>query len=159
MKDFNHIPNKEFVFAMLLLVANKMDTLLERCLSPFNVTSKQWFLLLCLFNLFESPPTIKALAKEMGSSHQNVKQVALKLEEKGLLKLEKDKKDLRSTRLVPTAKSYEFWQASSEVGAKFMQEFYFQLEDKTLDYARMFISQIILNMQGMEDNDVNTDRI
>lgn len=151
MKDISGIGDREFVFAMLLLIANKMDTLLERTLSKYNITSKQWFLLLVLFNTFEKAPTMKELANEMGSSHQNVKQVALKLQEKGFLVLEKDKNDLRATRLIPTEKSHQFWQDSSEDGKIFMNSFFDGIEEKSLNNTKDFISKIMLNLNNMEE--------
>lgn len=153
MNKLDESTDFDFIFGALLVIANKMDTLLDRVLSKYNITSKQWFLLLILFNLFEKPPTIKEAAKEMGSSHQNVKQVALKLEEKGMLKLERDKKDLRATRLVVTEKSYDFWKAAENDGIKFMKEFYSGVENDRLKNARLFISQIMRNLKVMEEKD------
>jgi len=153
MNKLDEATDSDFIFGALLVVANKMDTLLDRVLSKYNITSKQWFLLLILLNLFEKPPTIKEAAKEMGSSHQNVKQVALKLEEKGMLKLEKDKKDLRATRLVATEKSYDFWKAAENDGIKFMKEFYAGIENDRLKNTRRFISQIMQNLKVMEEKD------
>lgn len=150
MERFNQIPDSEFVFGALFVVANKMDTLLERTLSKHNVTSKQWFLLLVLFNLFEKPPTIKEVSKEIGSSHQNIKQVALKLEEKGMLKLEKDKKDLRATRLILTEKSYEFWKTIENDGREFMDAFYYGIENDNMHNIRHFMSSLMLNLNEME---------
>lgn len=152
MNKLDKIEDSEFVFGALLVVANKMDTLLERTLSKHNVTAKQWFLLLIIFNLFENPPTIKEAAKQMGSSHQNVKQVALKLEEKGMLILEKDKKDLRATRLIPTKKSYEFWKEIADDGKAFMEAFYKGIEKESMNNARMLIAKIMLNLVDMETN-------
>ncbi|KPU45840.1 transcriptional regulator SlyA [Oxobacter pfennigii] len=151
MNKVDEATDTDFIFGALLVVANKMDTLLDRVLSKYNITSKQWFLLLILFNIFEKPPTIKEAAKEMGSSHQNIKQVALKLEEKGMLRLEKDKKDLRVTRLVVTEKSYEFWKTAENDGIKFMKEFYAGVGNDRLKNARLFISQIMLNLKAMEE--------
>lgn len=150
MNKLDTVGDQEFVFGALLVVANKMDTLLERTLSKHNVTAKQWFLLLILFNLFEEPPTIKEAAREMGSSHQNVKQVALKLEEKGMLILEKDKKDLRATRLIPSEKSYEFWKATANDGKAFMQAFYKGIENESMNHARRLMEKIMLNLVDME---------
>lgn len=151
MKKLDNINDSSFIFGSVLVVANKMDTLLDRVLNKYNITSKQWFLLLILFNLFEYPPTIKEVAKEMGSSHQNVKQVALKLKEKGMLKLEKDKNDLRVTRLIATEKSYGFWKASEMDGIKFMKEFYAGVENNKLESGRILLAQIMQNLEIMEE--------
>ena len=103
------IPDEAMIFGLLLIISNKMDTLLERELQEFDVTTKQWFLSETINSLFDSPPTLKEAAYAMGSSHQNIKQVALKLQQKGLLALEKDKNDARVTRLNMTEKSLGFW--------------------------------------------------
>lgn len=151
MKKLDNINDSAFIFGSVLVVANKMDTLLDRVLNKYNITSKQWFLLLILFNLFEYPPTIKEVAKEMGSSHQNVKQVALKLEEKGMLKLEKDQKDKRVTRLIATEESYDFWKVSEIDGIKFMKEFYAGVENDKLESGRILLAQIMQNLEIMEE--------
>lgn len=104
MKKIEAMADRPFIFGEILIAANLMDTLMERELTDFDITTKQWFLSMILNNLFDSPPTIKELAREMGSSHQNVKQVALKLQAKGLVLLEKDEKDARVTRLMLTEK-------------------------------------------------------
>ncbi|MCX8074564.1 MAG: MarR family transcriptional regulator [Clostridia bacterium] len=151
MKKIEQISDREFIFGAMLVISNKMDTLLERTLSKYNVTSKQWFLLLVIFNLFEKSPTIKEVAKEMGSSHQNIKQVALKLEKKGMLEFEKDKKDMRATRLILTEKSYEFWKLIENDGKKFMNDFYNSIEKDKLKEARGFILKLMLNLNEMEE--------
>lgn len=45
----------------------------------------------------------------MGTSHQNVKQLANKLKERGFLDIERDKEDCRAIRLKIKEKSYYFW--------------------------------------------------
>lgn len=153
MDRLNQVNDAEFVFGALLVVANRMDTLLERTLSKHGITSKQWFLLLVIFNLFDYPPTIKEVAKEMGSSHQNVKQVALKLEEKRMLILEKDKRDLRVTRLVTTESSHTLWKKIEPDGRAFMNAFYNGIEIDSLNNARKVISKIMLNLSSMSEQD------
>ena len=88
-----------YIFGALLVTANRLDTMLERELKRFGLTAKQWMLAVVVQNMFDSPPTIKQAAAAMGSSHQNVKQMALKLQGKGLLIMEKDSRDGRATRL------------------------------------------------------------
>lgn len=48
---------------------------------------------------FDEPPSISELSEQMGTSHQNVKQIALKLQEKGFLRIKKDEFDNRTSRL------------------------------------------------------------
>jgi hypothetical protein len=66
LKSFAEIPDADFIFGILPIVANKTDTLLERALYRHNITSRQWLLMLVLFNMFDSPPTLKELARKWG---------------------------------------------------------------------------------------------
>ena len=46
-----------------------------------EITWKQFFAIICI-NICKEHPTINELSEVMGSSHQNVKQILLKLESK-----------------------------------------------------------------------------
>src|SRR5665648_806991 len=142
--------DKQFIFGSLLFTANRMDTLLERELKEFDITSKQWMLSIIIDNLFDSAPTLKDVAKEMGSSHQNVKQVALKLEQKGLLKMQKDKKDARMTRLNMTEESYQFWAKTQPKGTAFVEEVFENITKNELLEARNVMNKIMGNLIKME---------
>ena len=145
------MPDKQFAFGVLLILANRMDTLLGRELKGFGVTTKQWFLSMIIENMFEKPPTMKEAANEMGSSHQNVKQVALKLQEKGLLKLFKDKKDARVTRLKLTDKSYEFWKQTQPKAIEFTEAFFKDIDKEDLAKARFVLQKMLSNLTEMEN--------
>jgi DNA-binding MarR family transcriptional regulator len=109
MDKLEIMDDMQYLFGTIFVVSNRIDALLEREFNKFDITTKQWFLSIIIDNLFDSPPTIKEVAREMGSSHQNVKQIALKLEQKGLLILEKDREDARVTRLKLTENGHDFW--------------------------------------------------
>jgi DNA-binding MarR family transcriptional regulator len=67
-----------------------------------EITSKQFFLLICL-NLFsEHDPSVSELAEVMQSSHQNVKQLAIKLEKAGFIRTYADSTDRRILRVAST---------------------------------------------------------
>jgi len=149
--------DKQYIFGALLIIANRMDTLLERELKEFDVTSKQWFLSLIIDNLFLKPPTMKQVAKEIGSSHQNVKQVALKLQEKGLLKLEKDKKDARVTRLKMTAQSLEFWEKTQPKGGAFIEAVFENVEKEDLAKARAVLQKTLSNLKDIENRSIERE--
>ena len=51
-----------------------------------EITWKQFFAIICI-NLCKEAPTINELSDVMGSSHQNVKQILLRLEKKDLFQL------------------------------------------------------------------------
>lgn len=65
-------------------------------------------------------PTLSEVAKVMGTSRQNLKQLAIKLENKDLLKIEKDENDSRIIRLSITKKSEEFWEKRQDKDIEFI---------------------------------------
>ncbi len=150
MDKLDSMNDVQFVFGAVLVVANRMDTLLERELKEFGITAKQWFMSVVMDNLFLEPPTIKELAREMGSSHQNVKQVALKLEQKGLLTLKKDPRDARATRLHLTDQSRRFWDRTEEKGIAYTKALFKGIDPKDLSAARRALKQMIMNLSAME---------
>jgi len=150
LSKLEEMEDRQFIFGALLFTANRMDTLLERELKEFDITSKQWMLSIIIDNLFDSAPTLKDVAKEMGSSHQNVKQVALKLEQKGLLKMQKDKKDARVTRLNMTDESYQFWAKTQPKGTAFVEEVFENITKDELTEARNVMNKIMENLIKME---------
>ena len=101
--------------------------------------------------MFDKPPTIKEVAKEMGSSHQNVKQVALKLEQKGLLSLQKDKRDARVTRLKLTENSYDFWEKVRAEGITFTQALFHNIDKDELEIARRVMQKMQININEMDN--------
>jgi MarR family transcriptional regulator for hemolysin len=141
----------QYIFGSLLTIANRMDTLLERDLKEFGVTSKQWFLSVIIDNLFDNPPTMKEVAKEMGSSHQNIKQVALKLQEKDLLKIEKDEKDARVSRLKMTEQSHEFWKKTQPKGNIFIESVFKDIEKEELKKTADVLQKILFNLTKIEN--------
>lgn len=151
MNKIESIPNEQMIFALILIIANRMDTLLGREFKKYDVTTKQWFLIATIESLFDNPPTIKSLAREMGSSHQNIKQIALKLQEKGLLELVKDRKDARITRLTMTEQSHEFWGNLHIGGTLFMQNMFKGIKREDLTRTRELMQKILENLVEMEN--------
>ena len=147
----NSIPDEPMIFALLLVISNKMNTLLERELKEFDVTTTQWFLSETIHSLFDYPPTIKEVASEMGSSHQNIKQIALKLQQKGLLKLEKDQKDARITRLRLTEQSSDFWGKTDLKGTIFRENMFKEMDKKNIAMIRGLLEKVLSNLAEIEN--------
>lgn len=151
------IPDEAMIFGFLLIISNKMNTLLEREFKEFDVTTKQWFLSETINSLFDSPPTLKEAANAMGSSHQNIKQVAIKLQQKGLLTLEKDKKDARVTRLRMTEQSHDFWKRTDPKGEIFREKMFKEIDSKDITKTRHLLEKILSNLAEIENSVIDDD--
>nr|WP_303871028.1 winged helix DNA-binding protein [Acetobacterium wieringae] len=144
------MPDQKFIFGGVQVAANQMDTLLERELKEYNLTTKQWLLTIVVQNVFDHDPTIKEVAKSMGSSHQNVKQVALKLAQKGFIVMEKDTHDARITRIRLTDAVDSFGQASQQKSEIFTEKLFEGISDEELAMTRSAFEKLLANLEKMD---------
>jgi DNA-binding MarR family transcriptional regulator len=150
MDTKNSMPDQKFIFGGIQIVANQMDTMLERELKEHNLTTKQWLLTVVVANTFDHDPTIKEVAKGMGSSHQNVKQVALKLEQKGFVVMEKDPHDARITRIKLTDAVASFGKASQQKSVNFTEKLFKGLSAQEMAMTRSTLEKLLANLAEMD---------
>lgn len=143
------LEKQRFIFGSLFLLANKLQVILDRNLAP-DLTAKQWFLTAVIDELFEAPPTLNEVAAAMGSSHQNVKQLALKLQEKGFLQMEKDEHDRRALRLKLTEKSSVFWEQRQDADMRFFKELFKELTVEEINAMHRGLSKLITTLAKFE---------
>ena len=103
--EFGQMPPQAFLLGLLSAFDNRYQAAADRYFK--EITWKQFFAIICI-NLCKEPPTLNDLSEVMGSSHQNVKQIVLKLESKGFVSVMTDEKDKRKQRLFVTDKCREF---------------------------------------------------
>ena len=115
-----------------------------------EITCKQFFLLACMNLYTEEAPTGNELAKTMGCSRQNIKEILNSLEKKGLVYLQPDEKDKRKNRVYRTDKCFKLSEKYKEKEIQFMQMLYEGLSDKDIDDAYRIISKIEENLINME---------
>lgn len=144
------MPDQKYIFGGVQVVANQMDTLLERELKEHNLTTKQWLLTIVVQNIFDHDPTIKEVAKGMGSSHQNVKQVALKLEQKGFVVMEKDPRDARITRIKLTDAVASFGKESQQKSEIFTEKLFDGITAEELAMTRSALEKLLTNLEKMD---------
>ena len=148
-RSLEAMEDRTFVFGSLFVVANRLETLLDRAFSAYGITSKQWLLLITIQSLFAEPPSVSQVASAMGSSHQNVKQIAINLERNGFLKLEKDARDARSTRLILTDVCWAFAEETRQAGEQFMREVFAGVADEDARGARNTLALLWQNARTM----------
>ena len=85
---FGDMPPQPFLLGLLSAFDNRYQAAADAYFK--EITWKQFFAIICI-NLCKEPPTLNELSDVMGSSHQNVKQILLKLEKKGFVSAVTDK--------------------------------------------------------------------
>ena len=90
--DFSEIPPDYYLLGLLSAFENRFQAMADNLMK--EISWKQFFAVICI-NLCKEPPTLKELSEVLGSSHQNVKQILLKLEKKGFITFRPDESDKR----------------------------------------------------------------
>ncbi|HEX3047885.1 MAG TPA: MarR family transcriptional regulator [Bacillota bacterium] len=122
---------QRYIFGGLFILSNKLQVIGDRILEEF--TTKQWLLTVVIANCGDTPPTLREVSEAMGSSHQNVKQLALKLQEKGFLQIEKDERDSRALRLKLTEKCNSYWKRRQTEDEQFIKNLFNDLNADELN--------------------------
>ncbi len=136
------------LFGLLFALQNRLqavgDTFYE------EITSKQFFLMACM-NLFQGEaPAVQDLAQVMGSSHQNIKQILNKLEQKGFVSVVPDEADRRKLRISLTeyaAVMGEKYRAKEE---EFMTGLFDGVEEEEAKYAFLTLSKLETKLMKMK---------
>lgn len=115
-----------------------------------EITCKQFFLLACM-NLYpEEAPTANELAKTMGCSRQNVKEILNSLEKKQFVRLETDESDKRKKRVYLTEQAKLMGAKYQQKEIEFLEHLYEGVSDEEVDSAYSIISKIEDNLKRME---------
>jgi DNA-binding MarR family transcriptional regulator len=143
--EFPHYEDEYMMFGMMFVLGNKLQAICDNFYT--EITTKQWFVMVMLEVFGDYPPTLNELSEAMGSSHQNTKQLVLKLQNKGYVALYTDEKDRRKTRIRRTSKYDEFIQ---KYGAK-------QQEHMKLLFRGIDKSSIKLTLKTLERFEKNLE--
>jgi len=111
--EFGNMPPQAFLLGLLSAFDNRYQAAADAFFK--EITWKQFFAIICI-NLCKEPPTINELSDVMGSSHQNVKQILLKLEKKGFISFVADDKDKRKQRILVTDRCRDFLEENDNNG-------------------------------------------
>jgi len=144
--DFKGIELSYFLLGLLSAFDNRFQATVDSMME--EVSWKQFFAIICI-NLCKEKPTVKELAEIMGSSHQNVKQILLKLEKKGFISIDVDENDKRKQRIEITDYCREFCAKNDEIAVEIMRKMFTGVSDEQLQVTIQTIIQIEDNLKGL----------
>jgi len=142
--DFTGIESSYFLIGLLSAFENRFQAVADNAMK--EISWKQFFAIICI-NLCQDSPTVKELAEIMGSSHQNVKQILLKLEKKGFVEITVDEKDKRKQRIVLTEYCREFCAKNDAAGVNIMKKMFAGVSEEQLQATIQTIIQIEENLK------------
>lgn len=138
------MPPAPFLIGLLSAFENRFQAVADSFFE--EITWKQFFAIICI-NLCRESPTINELSEVMGSSHQNVKQILLKLEKKGFVEMIADEKDRRKQRIVTTKKCEDFCQRNDQGSKIQMNKIFEGISQEQLITTIQTISQMERNLK------------
>lgn len=146
--DFTGIELSYFLLGLLSAFENRFQAVADSMMK--EISWKQFFAIICI-NLCKDSPTVKELAEIMGSSHQNVKQILLKLEKKGFVSITVDEKDKRKQRIYLTDYCREFCSKNDEMTTNIMKKMFAGVAEEQLQVTIQTIIQIEDNLKEISE--------
>ncbi|MBS7267177.1 MAG: MarR family transcriptional regulator [Treponema sp.] len=141
--NYTGIESSYFLLGLLSAFENRFQTMADSTMK--EISWKQFFAIICI-NLCKTPPTVKELAEIMGSSHQNVKQILLKLEKKGFVSISVDEQDKRKQRIELTDYCQEFCEKNDEMSKALLKRMFSGVSEEQLQTTIQTIIQIEDNL-------------
>lgn len=130
----------------LFQASNALQTYLDQLLKEHQITAKQFFMMI-IIGTFDEDPKLGDIAIRFETSHQNVKQVLLKLEKRGFVDLYKDDKDSRITRTRLTQQARAFWQARDDKDMESMANLYAPLSNEDMEITLQTLLTILSQLE------------
>ena len=150
----NTLDKQKYIFGSIFLIANKLQVLGDQHLGKGGITTKQWLLTVMISQFHGKSPTLSEVAELMGSSRQNVKQLALKLEKKGFLNIQKDDKDARALRLKLTEKSRAFWEQRQKQDEQYVEELFKDFSIDEIDATFKGFGKLFEKIEQLEKSEL-----
>lgn len=144
--DFTGVETSYFLLGLLSAFDNRFQAMADKMIG--EISWKQFFAIICI-NLCKEKPTIKELAEVMGSSHQNVKQILLKLERKGFISISADEEDKRKQRVELTQRCIQFCADNDERSDIAVKAMFQGISEEQLRVTIMTIVQMEENLKNM----------
>lgn len=139
------VGSKKVLFGLFFSFANRLQAVGDTFYD--EITCKQFFALICLSLFQDNDPTINELSEVMGSSHQNVKQILLKLEKKGFIQFISDTNDKRKQRIVFTEKCLQFCKDNDQKSQAMMNTMFNHISKQQIKTTIQTIIQMDENLK------------
>lgn len=145
--DFEGIPSSYYLLGLLSAFENRFQAMADNTMKV--ISWKQFFAVICI-NMCKEPPTIKELSEVLGSSHQNVKQILLKLGKKGFVEFRADEDDRRKQRIVLTDRCRKFCEKNNNMSISIMEKMFRGVPEKDIKTTIKTIMMIEKNLTEVE---------
>ena len=144
--EFGDMPPQAFLLGLLSAFDNRYQASADAFFK--EITWKQFFAVICI-NLCKEAPTLNELSDIMGSSHQNVKQILLKLEKKDFVKMVADEKDKRKQRIIVTEKCRKYCENNDSQSKQIVNNIFEGIDEESLNVTIQTIMKMERNLSEL----------
>ena len=144
--DFTGMEESYFLLGLLSAFDNRFQAVADRLIG--EISWKQFFAIICI-NLCKESPSLKELADIMGGSHQNTKQILLKLEKKGFVSITPDPDDKRKQRISLTEQCLQFCAENDEQSTLAINTMFHNIPNEQLRITIQTIMQMEENLKNL----------
>ena len=146
--DFSNIPSNYYLLGLLSAFENRFQAMADNTIQ--EISWKQFFAIICI-NMCKEAPTLKELSDILGSSHQNAKQILLKLEKKNFIRFQADETDKRKQRIMLTDYCREFCEKNDEMSKSIMEKMFDGITEEDIAATIKTIIGIENNLRGFDE--------
>ncbi|MBQ5558917.1 MAG: MarR family transcriptional regulator [Lachnospiraceae bacterium] len=146
--DFSNIPSNYYLLGLISAFENRFQAMADNTMQ--EISWKQFFAIICI-NMCKEAPTLKELSDILGSSHQNVKQILLKLEKKNFIRFQADETDKRKQRIMLTDYCREFCEKNDEMSKSIMEKMFDGITEEDIATTIKTIIRIEKNLRGSDE--------
>lgn len=145
----NMMDPKEAMFGFFFAFSNRLQAVADNIYE--GVTCKQFFLMACMSLFQEEPPTANDLARVMGCTRQNVKEILTSLEKKGLVLLVPHKTDKRKRIVMLTEKAQQMSEVHKERDEAFLKALYEDVSEEEIRGTYLFLAKLEDNLKYLTE--------
>ncbi|MBP3238119.1 MAG: MarR family transcriptional regulator [Lachnospiraceae bacterium] len=146
--EFSNIPSNYYLLGLFSAFENRFQAMADNIMQ--EISWKQFFAIICI-NMCREAPTLKELSDILGSSHQNVKQILLKLERKNFIRFETDDTDRRKQRIILTDHCRQFCEKNDEKSKSIVEKMFDGITEDDIAVTIKTIIGIEKNLRGLDE--------
>lgn len=147
----NKLDKEAYILGNIFTLANKIQILGDKL--DKNISTKQWLLIAVISKCKHPSPTLGEIADIIGNSRQNIKKMAVILQERGFVSLTKDINDARMVRITLTSKCITYFQGRDEKEMQFMDRLFNKFDETLTDGLYQGFVKLAENILEMENCD------
>lgn len=144
----NRFEMEQYILVFTFLIEQRWGYIINKELAEDKITTKQWLMMIVIENAFDHDPSMQEVADALSITHQNVKQLAVRLESRGFMKIERDLHNRRILRLRTTDECRSYWEKRSPEDAKSIISLFKGLEDEEI--SSLF--NIVMKLEKISGN-------